>query len=410
MGLKLRELPRKTLLSGRPMSMSMNYLVRTFTPVWFAATMGTGAVSGLFNAFPYQARAMTIFCLIFWFLNLFIFVLFTGLTIARYALFPKTWSPMIEHPVLGLYYSCMPMGGTTLINVAVQVVHGHYHLGGKSFMYTLWAFWWLDVAVSALCCWGGVHVMFTKQTHLLSSMTTVWLLPVVTLIVAASSGGVVSLALEPYSPFLALITTTVSAFIVCIGFSLAFMILTLYLLRLIIHGLPPGASVLSVFLPLGPTGQAGYAFLLIGTSYKSLLPVQEGNGSSTFLTSQTTGDFLHMLGISIAFFLWSLASMWLLFALLAVAHAVQGTRLHFKLTFWGLVFPNGVYANLTINLAQTFDSSFFRVWGAIYAVGTLLLWIYVTVNTTIKLYNRLIAGPPPPGEIQPPVTQRTLPS
>lgn len=41
----------------------------------------------------------------------------------------------------------------------------------------------------------------------------------------------------------------------------------------------------------------------------------------------------------------------------------------------------GVYANCTLALATTFSSTFFRVWGAIYAVATLLLWVYVAVQT-----------------------------
>ena len=41
----------------------------------------------------------------------------------------------------------------------------------------------------------------------------------------------------------------------------------------------------------------------------------------------------------------------------------------------------GVYANCTLALATTFSSSFFRVWGAMYAVATLLLWVYVAVQT-----------------------------
>ena len=50
----------------------------------------------------------------------------------------------------------------------------------------------------------------------------------------------------------------------------------------------------------------------------------------------------------------------------------------------------GVYANLTINLADTFDSTFFRVFGAIYAIGTLILWTFIATRTVIKVYDRTI--------------------
>ena len=54
----------------------------------------------------------------------------------------------------------------------------------------------------------------------------------------------------------------------------------------------------------------------------------------------------------------------------------------------------GVYANLTISLAQVLDASFFRVWGAIYAVFTLLLWSVVFYKTAILVPNGRIFDAP----------------
>jgi len=175
-------------------------------------------------------------------------------------------------------------------------------------------------------------------------MTAVWLLPVVTVIVASSSGGVLSHALEDVSPSHALFTVTFSAFLVTIGISLATMMLTIYLLRLIIYGLPPTATIISVFLPLGPTGQAGFSILLIGQSYKALLPVDNVNSIGS--NPSTTGEIVHIVCICLAFVLWSFATMWLLYALLAVLDVLRSARVPFKVPFWGLIFPN-VCRNLT---------------------------------------------------------------
>lgn len=179
----------------------------------------------------------------------------------------------------------------------------------------------------------------TRQHHAASTVGAMWLLPVVTLIVASSSGGVLATALQKYSRTHTLITLVVSAFSVTIGLSLALMILTLYLGRLIIHGLPPGAGVLSVFLPLGPTGQAGFAIFLIGREFKALLPYNNA-GNSAFLGSSLTAEVLCIVTTCVAFILWSLATMWMLFALLALKSTVVKSPVPFKMSFWGLVFPN----------------------------------------------------------------------
>lgn len=115
-----------------------------------------------------------------------------------------------------------------------------------------------------------------------------------------------------------------------------------YLLRLIVHGLPAGGTILSVFLPLGPTGQAGYSILLIGQYFQNALPV--GYGNSQFLNASTTGTTVNTVCIVIAFALWSLASMWDIFALISLFNAVfvRKTTFSFGTTFFGLIFPNGV--------------------------------------------------------------------
>ena len=95
----------------------------------------------------------------------------------------------------------------------------------------------------------------SNETHL-SSMTAVWLLPIVSCIVAASSGALVAEVLP--DPQYALWTVLASYVLWGIGVPLALMVMGIYLQRLTLHKLPPKAVIVSVFLPLGPLGQGGY--------------------------------------------------------------------------------------------------------------------------------------------------------
>ncbi|KAJ2922719.1 hypothetical protein H1R20_g14347, partial [Candolleomyces eurysporus] len=283
-------------------------------PALFAVIMGTGSVSNLLHVFPYGkgSNGLMIASLAFFFLNLILFCIFFFLALAKYVMHPDRWKAVIDSPVTSPYLGTFPMGLTTLLNVAVDVINIHFEFGGKGFLYFIWVVWWLDVIISALCCWVGVHAMMINQKHSLDTMSARWLLPVVTLIVASSSGGVLAPAIQKYSTYHCLITTVASVFLVAVGLTLALMVLTIYFARLIIHNIPPGHGVLSVFLPLGPTGQAGFAILLQGLTFKTILPYSH-SGSSEFLGSSTVGDFLYLACISIAFILWSLATMWMIF-------------------------------------------------------------------------------------------------
>lgn len=116
------------------------------------------------------------------------------------------------------------------------------------------------------------------------------------------------------------------------------MILTMYLLRLIIYGIPSGTAVLSVFMPLGPMGQSAYSILLLGEGFRSALPLADGK--SQVLRQANVGEIISVLGVCTALVLWSLATMWLIYGLLAIVEVVQKTRIPFQQSFWGLIFPN----------------------------------------------------------------------
>lgn len=96
----------------------------------------------------------------------------------------------------------------------------------------------------------------TLHENKLSTMTAAWLLPIVSTIVAAASGGIVADVLP--NPQHALWTLTISYILWGTGVPLAMFTLVLYFQRLTVHSLPPREVIVSVFLPLGPLGQGMY--------------------------------------------------------------------------------------------------------------------------------------------------------
>ncbi|KAI6041606.1 voltage-dependent anion channel [Pisolithus marmoratus] len=357
-------------------------IVRHFTPAWFTVIMGTAAIAVLCLNFPYgtQSPVATYLALAFFCLALALSLLFTAISMARYMLYPEIWYRMIHHPVQSLYLGSFPMGASILLSVAASAVRETFGLS-RPFVYTVWVFWWVDVIISALCFCGTLHIMQGRQEHSLESMTPRWLLPVITLIVVSSTGGVIAPVIFVYSPGGALITVTFCVCMVAVALPVVMMILTIYLLRCMVYGYPRGSLILTSFFSLGPFGQSAYAILLIGSALRSILPASFGDAEG-LSQSTTTPVVVETVCVMVALMLWAIDSMWLVFALLAVKHAVQSEgRFSFQLSFWGLIFPNGVYANVTIILGSTFSSDFFRVYGAAYAIATLVLWVYVFVQT-----------------------------
>ena len=90
----------------------------------------------------------------------------------------------------------------------------------------------------------------------LSNMTAVWLLPIVTCVVASSSGAVVADVLSNEQH--ALWTILASYILWGIGVPFAMMVMVIYLQRLTLHKLPAKTVIVSAFLPLGPLGQGSF--------------------------------------------------------------------------------------------------------------------------------------------------------
>lgn len=113
---------------------------------------------------------MIVLSLIFFFLNIFLFCSFFILLGLKYICHPGSWPSLLRNPTDSLYAGCFPVGAATIINIAVNVIHGRLNYGGKSFLYFIWAIWWLDVFVSFVCCWVGVHAMYVSGRVLFSLM------------------------------------------------------------------------------------------------------------------------------------------------------------------------------------------------------------------------------------------------
>lgn len=158
-----------------------------------------------------------------------------------------------------------------------------------------------------------------------------------TLIVASTTGQQLATALMPISTHKSFITISVSLLMLSIGSVLVFMLLTLWIRRLLIDGLPEAMASPSVFLPLGPCGQTGYSLLLAGQNFNAILP----SGSGPVLGDPLIGRILNGLCFSFAFTLWSLELWWLLSAVITFLHLrLRGSRIPLNLSSWALVFPN----------------------------------------------------------------------
>ena len=186
-------------------------------------------------------------------------------------------------------------------------------------------------------------------------MTALWLLPIVSTVVASGTGGIIAEVLQDTQQ--AVWTVILSYVLWGTGVPLAMIVLAMYFHRLTVNQLPPRELIVSVFLPLGPLGQGGFAIMQLGKVAMKIFPP-----TGILETGSTRpGDVLYIVGWLTALIMWGFGLVWGFFALASISKS----KFPFNMGWWGFTFPLGVYAVSTITLAKEIPSLFFRVLGTV---------------------------------------------
>lgn len=210
-----------------------------------------------------------------------------------------------------------------------------------------------------------------KNRH--DTMTAAWLLPIVAPIVSSASGAVVASVLP--NPRHALWTIITSYILWGAGVPLAMAVLVIYFHRLAVYKLPPQEVIVSVFLPLGPMGQGGYAIIELGKMALETFPLTKS-------IHPAAGEILYVLGFGVAIILWGFGVVWFFFALASILTRKKfpfnmGTYLNSRkdigsfvdsvsyLGWWGFTFPIGVFTTSTLAIGEVLPSAFFRIMGTV---------------------------------------------
>ncbi|KAK6376211.1 Plasma membrane sulfite pump involved in sulfite metabolism [Exophiala oligosperma] len=142
-----------------------------------------------------------------------------------------------------------------------------------------------------------------KEAHMkLQAMTAVWLLPVVSTIVASATGGITAEALTNAGRHQhAFWTMIISCILFGTGLPIAMVILVIYFHRLTTHRLPPQATRVSVFLPVEPLGQGSYSLMQLDHVAAELFP----NLDNIALDKHgNVGSELATFGTAVAMIMW----------------------------------------------------------------------------------------------------------
>jgi len=347
-------------------------IIRQFTPNWFTVSMGTGVVALIVSEFPMLKALTWQLGTGLWYFNILLFALFSVLYGLRWAFYPHEAKQIFQHPSMSLFLGTIPMALATILNGFLKYGQPIY---GDTAVQIAQTLWYIDVVLALLVAWAVPFAMYRHQEHALQQMTAVWLLPIVACEVAASSGGLLlgHLAADTHA-----VAILLGSYVLW-GVSVlpAFAILTILMLRLVLHKLPEKELAVSSWLALGPIGTAALALLVLGHQAPTLM---------ASLGLAQLGQLFQQAGILASLILLGFGLWWLGIAVLTTLyHAKQD--LPFNLGWWGLSFPLGVYTLAILTLAQQLNLAFLYAVGYAFAAILMLLWSLVATKTAQGFYQ-----------------------
>ncbi|KAK5943377.1 Plasma membrane sulfite pump involved in sulfite metabolism [Knufia obscura] len=303
---------------------------------------------------------------------------------ARTVMFPKVALAMLDDLQQTCYLGAVPIAWETIGTGLVIFYSSH-----EPAVYVAQIFFWIAVVMTLLVTCGGVYALYQRQgQHKLDEVNGAWLLLFIPMIVAAAFGSNLANAVSLKNGSAVLV---VSYLMLSLGIGCSFLVLGIYLWRLMASRLPPQATIVSTFVPVGPPSMAAYAFVNLSVALARNITLgfftfnQSWEPAATEATRAAVAEMIMWVGVLGALFLLGFATFFLIEAVAAVATKVPKT---FNIGLWSFVFPVGVYANAFCRLSILLRNEGMKGWAATCVMFTVLLWLMCALLTTYKAVLR----------------------
>lgn len=252
---------------------------------------------------------------------------------------------------------------------------------GPWFVVAVRVLFWMYVAVAFTSAVLQYLHLFCAPVHRLTiqSMTPAWILPIFPVLL----GAVVASIIAPAQPLSSRWTITVAGItLLGMGWMVAFLILPLYLYRLMTLGLPAPNLRPGMFIAVGPPAFTGLALINFGSAITT-------SGDLEYLADKRLVlPVLAVMADLTAIFLWAFSFWFFSFSLIAVLSGIR--RMSFHLVWWAVVFPNIVLALTTGCIGQRLNSHGIMWVGSAMTILLTAAWLFVVVINAYALLTQQI--------------------
>ncbi|KAI1330766.1 voltage-dependent anion channel-domain-containing protein [Xylariaceae sp. FL0255] len=362
---------------------------------WFTMTMATGGIANVLYSLSvaYSATWVWYIGLVFFLLNLTLFVINSVLITMRFVMVPGSFMHSFLDQMESLFIPAVVRDHALVVSIATILVNicqfGIPHTGSW-LLRIMQAFFWIYVICSVVTSAGMYLILWSTQIFPIHTMTPVWVFPgYPLLLVAPLAANLISVdTTSPGGPKLDRLAIAATAVTVQgTGFLLSFMICAAFIYRLMTQKLPRDFQRPGVFISIGPPAFTVAGLVELGQLAQTILP-------STYPGEPHAVIILELVSILIGMWLWGM-SVW--FFIVSVGSLWKYTRrdhkMPFQMTWWSFVFPNTALTTATMALARALDSTGLHIFTIVETAVLVAVWALVFCTMVKGLWKRELLWP-----------------
>ncbi len=361
--------------------MSRHEILSYFSPRWFIALMGTGAVAVIMQTLAgghegiLHTGAVALLMLI-----LVAFPVFLALIAARLVINRRMLIRELEHSGLVQFYAAISISAAICVVGLVKIPLG---FGAPEVILSLAKIYWfvslvVGIFLAVFIPWRIITLDHGEPKRVLGF----WFLPPVGLFVLVFAGNFLVLKLG--DPAWISTVFTLNTLLLGVAMVQTIIIFTLFLLRALTYPFPSPDVIPSFTIGLAPVGVSIIAFL-------TYLPVLGRVGPTDFVSVAAIAPLIKF---SMVLF-WGFGFWWLIVALFIIMAAFKRHGVPFTLGYWAFVFPTAAYTISSFLLGKATGFAFIQTTGLVLGYILIAGWCLTFVLTLRGIWNHSIFRLPP---------------
>ncbi|KAF9638203.1 C4-dicarboxylate transporter/malic acid transport protein [Lasiodiplodia theobromae] len=317
---------------------------------------------------------------IFFILDLVLFVSFSVCIAMRFAMKPGSLGLSLHHPRESFFF------GTFWVSIAFIIYNIQLYgtpYCGFWLVKTLEVLFWGYAGCALLVVIFQYHVIFDTRSLPVADAMPAWLLPAYPFLVLGPLGAGLEYSQPPDSGLPIMIGGLMFE---GFGWSIAFMMYTLYFTRLINSDIPTEKERPGMYVAVGPAAYTSNTFVAVGSIAPKILPPD-------FLGVQGTSaaQVWRAVGLPAGVFLW-LLGFWF-FALASISNVLGWKKMRFTLSYWSFIFPQAGLTIAAVQIGNALNSDGIKGVTSAMTILLVVAWLLVAAATMGAVRKKEVLWP-----------------